>query len=135
MLKYCLDRYKTQEMCYKTVNAFLVTLQFVPDWFVASKVNKKIDDDLFSNDDIIFVNEDFNYVTFLSDEMGILSVDIDDINLDDVSFDKDDPETLIHVRLTAWCNDINNANLVKRYQPRINACSMASNKVRKKEQN
>ena len=37
---------------------------------------KKTDDDLFSNDDIIFVNGDSNYVTFFSDEMGILSVDL-----------------------------------------------------------
>ena len=36
--------------------------------------------------------------------MGILSVDLNNINLDDVSFDEDDPKNIIHVRLMAWCN-------------------------------
>ena len=29
MLEYCLDRYKTQEMCDKEVDAFLSTLKFI----------------------------------------------------------------------------------------------------------
>ena len=33
--------------------------------------------------------------------MGILSVVVNNINLDDVNFDEDDPETVIHVRLMA----------------------------------
>ena len=36
--------------------------------------------------------------------MGILSVDLNNINLDDGKFDEDDSETIIHVRLMAWCN-------------------------------
>ena len=31
MLKYCLDKYKSQEMFKETVNAFLPLLKFVPD--------------------------------------------------------------------------------------------------------
>ena len=42
MLKYCLDRYKTQEMCDKALNNFLPTLNFIPDWFATSKLFKKI---------------------------------------------------------------------------------------------
>ena len=38
---------------------------------------------------------------FFSGEMGILSVDLDKINLGNVNFDEDDPETIIHVRLLA----------------------------------
>ena len=91
-------------MCDKAVDAFLSTLKFVPIWFVTSKTIKKIDDDLLSNDDIIFVNEDSINVTFVSDEMGILSVDLNDINLDNVNFDEDNLETIIHVRLMVWCN-------------------------------
>ena len=34
MLKYCFDRYKTQEMCDKAVDVFLATLKFIPDWFL-----------------------------------------------------------------------------------------------------
>ena len=34
--------------------------------------------------------------------MCILNVDLNDINLDDVDFDEDDPKTIIHTSLVAW---------------------------------
>ena len=36
--------------------------------------------------------------------MDILVVDLRNINLDDVSFDEDDPKTIIHVRIMDWQN-------------------------------
>ena len=36
--------------------------------------------------------------------MGILSVDLNNINLDDANFDEDESEAGIHVRCMAWCN-------------------------------
>ena len=87
MLKYCFDRYKNQQICDKAVNGFLPTLKFVPDWFVTSNMIKKLDDALFANDGIIFINEDSNNVTFFGGEMGILSVDLAKINLDEYNFD------------------------------------------------
>ena len=36
--------------------------------------------------------------------MGILNVGLNNINLDDVSFDEDGPETLFHVRLMDYHN-------------------------------
>ena len=36
--------------------------------------------------------------------MGILSVDLNNINLDDVKYDDDDPEAIIHVRLVSLHN-------------------------------
>ena len=104
MLKYCLDRYKTQEICDKAVDTFLPTLKFVPSWFVLSNMIKKHNDGLFSNDDIIFIHEDFNNVTFFSDEMGVLGVDFNTINLDDVNFREDNHEIIIYVRLMVWPN-------------------------------
>ena len=115
------DCNKTQKMCNKLIllflqcNSFLSnirlkrcvsTLKYLPDWFVRSTMIKKLDDDLFSNNDIIFVNEDSDYVTFFSNEMGILNVDPNNIYLDDVNFVEDDPETIIHVRLMACQNKI-----------------------------
>ena len=38
--------------------------------------------------------------------MGILSVDLNNINLNDANFDDNDPETIVHVRLLAWCNQL-----------------------------
>ena len=90
-------------MCDKAFDSFLPTLKLALDWFVTSKMIKKFDV-IFSNDDIIFISEDSGNVTFSSNEMGILSTDLNDINLDDVNFDEDDPEAIIHVRLMAWRN-------------------------------
>ena len=36
------DQYKTQQMCDKAVDDCLATLKFVPDWFVTSKMIKKL---------------------------------------------------------------------------------------------
>ena len=34
--------------------------------------------------------------------MGILSIDLNNINLDNSNYDEDEPGTIIHVRLLAW---------------------------------
>ena len=58
---------------------------------------------LYSADDYtLFFDEDSDNVTFSIDEIGILSVDLNNINLDDVNFYGDGPETIIQVRLMAW---------------------------------
>ena len=57
MLKSSLDRYKNQEMCDQAVVDFLSALKFVPDWFVAGKMIKKLDDDTLFANDIIFINK------------------------------------------------------------------------------
>ena len=59
---------------------------------------EKLDDVVFSNDDVVFVNADFDNVTLSSDDMGLINVN------DGVNLDSDDPETINHVGLMAWCN-------------------------------
>ena len=54
MLKYCPNKYKTQ-----AVDSSLMTLEFVPGWFVANKMIEKLDNSIFSNDNIIFPGVDF----------------------------------------------------------------------------
>ena len=66
---------------------------------VSKKVCSKI---LFSNNDITFDYIDSDIVRFLGDEMAILSIGLNNINLDDVNFGEDDPEIIVHVRLMAW---------------------------------
>ena len=56
---------------------------------------------LFSNDDIVFFDEDFRSVTFFTNQMGILSVDLYKIYFDNVNFYENDLENIIHVRLLA----------------------------------
>ena len=66
MLKYCYDRYKTQEMCGKVVNGFLPALKVVPNLFVTSKTIKKLHTALFADYDILFFYKDSSNVTFSS---------------------------------------------------------------------
>ena len=46
--------------------------------------------------------------------MGILSVDLYNINLDDTNYDKDDPEAIIHVRRFAWNSKFEKRKALKR---------------------
>ena len=65
---------------------------------------QKLDDIIFFNDDIVFVNTDSHNVTFFSDTVGLNTIDINNINLNDDNFDENDPETIIHFRHMARCN-------------------------------
>ena len=52
---------------------------------------------LYADDD-----KDFGNVMFYCNEVGIFSVDLNSISLDDTNYEEDDPETFIHVRLLVW---------------------------------
>ena len=95
-LKYCLDRYETQQICGRAVDDCLSALPH--EWFITDKVIRKLYEALFANDDIPFL---INILLkpFFAGEMGIVSVDLDKIDLDNVNFYEDDPNTFIHVRL------------------------------------
>ena len=69
--------------------------------FLQKTIIKRLDNAVFANNNIVFFDKDSGNVTFSNDEMGILSVDFNNINIDDVNFDEDDPETIIHVILLA----------------------------------
>ena len=90
-------------MCDKAVDDFLSALKCLLDWFVTSKKMKKINDDIISIDDLVFVNGILVMSNF-DGKMCILIIDLDKINLEDVNFYKDDPEAIIHVKFLAWHN-------------------------------
>ena len=54
---------------------------------------------LYSSVVIYFFNENSGNVIFSSDEIGILIVDLNNINFDDYNFDEDDRETTTGDRL------------------------------------
>ena len=87
MLKYCPDRCNTQEICNKAVDASLSGLNFVPDWFVTTKLIKKL-------------------MIIQSLLMKILVIshfqDLNNVNLDGNNFNKDDARIIIHLILIAW---------------------------------
>ena len=50
---------------------------------------------------IYYVNKDSGNLVFSCNEMGILNIDINNVNLGN-NFDEDDRGTIIHIRLLAW---------------------------------
>ena len=69
MLNYCPDRYKTQELCDNAVDSYRLALRFVPDWLLTSKMIEKLDNAVFSNDDIVFGDINADIVTFFSNDL------------------------------------------------------------------
>ena len=56
----------------KTIDAFLPTLKFVPDWIVTNKILEKLGNVLSFGDDIDLDDIDSDIVTFFSDDMVIV---------------------------------------------------------------
>ena len=74
---YCPDKYKTQKLCEKAVDDCLAASKFILDWFVTSKMFKKLDHVLRANDDILFNNKVFDKVTFIANQKHIFAVDLE----------------------------------------------------------
>ena len=67
-----------------------------------SKMIKKLDNGVLSNDDLSFGDIDSDTVTFFSNDIGLNSINLNNINLDYYNFDDYDPEFNNHLRLMAW---------------------------------
>ena len=72
---YCSDKYKTQRMCDEAVDDSLPALKLIPDWFVTSKMIKKLYTAFYTNS-LLFFDEDSGDFTFCCNKMGILSVNL-----------------------------------------------------------
>ena len=80
MLKYC--PHVTQKMFDEAVDDFLSALNFVPDWFVNKKMVKKLFTSSYAGKNILYLDEGSGNVVFNYNEMGILSIDLNDIKID-----------------------------------------------------
>ena len=89
-------------MCDEAVDDCLAALKLVSDCFVTTKTIKKLYNALFVGDNIQYFNEDSGNAVFSCNEMGILNIDIDNINYGDTNYDENDSETIIHIRRLAW---------------------------------
>ena len=69
-------------MCDKGIDSYQLALKFV-----------------FSNDDIILDDIGSNTITFFSNDIGLYSINLNNINLGDDNFDECDLETIDHIRL------------------------------------
>ena len=76
-------------------------MKLIPDWFVTSKMIKKLFTALYEDKNILYFNEDFGNAVFNYNEMGIVNIDLNNINLDD-NFDEEDPKNIILIRLLPW---------------------------------
>ena len=72
-----------------------------PDWFVTSKMIEKLHTTFHPDENIFYFNEDSGDATFCCDKMGALSVNLNNINIDN-NFDEYDPHTIILIRFLAW---------------------------------
>ena len=88
-------------MCDEAVDDSLAALKLIPDGFVTNKMIKLFYTASYADENILYFNEDFGDGTFCYDEMGVLSVNLININLDN-NFDEDNPDTIIFIKLLAW---------------------------------
>ena len=76
---------------------------------------EKLVNALHANNDILFYNEDFNKVTFITCQRHILAAALDKIKLDnDNNFYEDNPDTIIHVRLLPWHSNFKKRKALKK---------------------
>ena len=101
-------------MCDEAVHDSLANLKLIPDWFVTRKMIKKFFTTLYADENILYFNEDSGNVEFNCNEMGILNIDLININLDD-NFDEDDPDTFILIRLLDWHIKFEKCKALKKY--------------------
>ena len=97
----CPYKYITLEMCDEAAVDYLAALKLTPDWFVTSKMIKKLLNALYANENILYLNEDSGDAVFNRNETVNLDIDLNNISLDN-NFDEDDPDTIILIRILAW---------------------------------
>ena len=96
-IEYCPDKNITKKIC-EAVNDSLAAYKLIFDWFVTSKMIEKLCTALYTENGLLFFDEGSGDVTFRCDEMGILSVNLNNTNLDN-NFNEDDLDTIIIIIL------------------------------------
>ena len=77
----------------------------------------------YADDVLLFLDENSCDTTFCCDEMGILSVNLNDINFNN-NFNEDDPDTVILFRRLALHSKFKKRKALKKDMWRINANSV-----------
>ena len=113
-------------MFNEAADGSLAALKFVLDWFVTSKIIKKLRTALYADENIPNFNEYFSNAAFSCNEMGIFDIDLNDINLDDSNYDEDDSKAIIHIRHLAWHINFKKREAHKKYKHGINANNVTS---------
>ena len=85
----------------EAVDDCLAALKLVHNCFVTIEMIKKLFTSLYADENILYFNEGSGDVIFNCNGMGILNIDLNNINLGN-NFDADDADTIILIRLLAW---------------------------------
>ena len=130
LIVYCPDKYITQRMCDEAVDDCLAALKLIHHWFVSVKMIKKLYTVLYADENILYFNKDSGNIVFSCNEMGILNIDLNDINLDN-NFDED--ILILYFLPDFWFGILNliNPKRLKEDKWRTNANSKASLKILK----
>ena len=62
LILYCPDKYITQKMCDEPVDDSLATLQLIRNWFLASKIIKKLFSTLYADQNILYFDKNSSNV-------------------------------------------------------------------------
>ena len=93
-------KYITQEMWDEAVNDSLAALKLIPDWFITSKMIKKLFTAQNTDNNKLYLNDDSDDAVFHYNERDIVNIDLNNISLDD-NLDEEDPNTIVRIRLFA----------------------------------
>lgn len=83
MLNYCLDRPWGTKKCVIKLLIFFTNIKIYPWLDPHDKMFKKLNDVAFSNDDIQLDDIDSDLVIFFSDDIRLITTDLNNINFDD----------------------------------------------------
>ena len=83
-------------MCDKAVDDCLAALKLVPDWFVTSKIIEILFTALYADDNILYFNEDSSNVVFNCNGMGILNIDLNNFNHNNISINPGTTTNSLH---------------------------------------
>ena len=81
------------------VDSYLLTLKLILYWFGPSKMIEKLEDLVFSHDDMVFWDVDLDNVTLFSNDISLNSINPINFNLDDDNFDVYFLETIMMLYL------------------------------------
>ena len=84
-------------MCDETADDCLAALKLAPNWFVTSEMIQNYFTVLYVDENILYFNEECDDSVFNCNGMGILIIDLNNINLDN-NVDEDDPDIIILVK-------------------------------------
>ena len=75
-------------------------MKLIPDWFVTNKMIEKLFT-VYADENILYFGENSFNVVFSCNGMGIINIELNNINIDN-NFDENDPDTIILIKLLAW---------------------------------